>query len=133
MLKHLKVTHILNSAYSEMHSFLFVNTSQNYYRERKFDCNFLGLSAVDCPTYKLSKFFQQASDFIDLAVNCPDGNWLHFTFVMLWVTTVMTFFRFVGKILVHCRQGVSRSATFVIVYLMISKKMTGREAVTLVR
>ncbi|XP_037051961.1 dual specificity protein phosphatase 3-like [Bradysia coprophila] len=110
LLKQMKMTHILNAAYSEKTSFLYVNTSQNFYRDRKFECNFLGLSAVDCPTYKLSKYFQQASDFIDLALNFPQG-----------------------KILVHCRQGVSRSATFVIIYLMIKKKMTGREAVTLVR
>lgn len=74
ILRKMKMTHILNAAYSEKHSFLYVNTSQNYYRDRKFECNFLGLSAVDCPTYKLSKYFQQASDFIDLALSSPQGN-----------------------------------------------------------
>lgn len=68
------MTHVLNAAYSEKVSFLYVNTSQKYYADRKFDCNFLGLSAVDCPTYKLSKYFQEACDFIDLAVNFPQGN-----------------------------------------------------------
>lgn len=74
ILRKMKMTHILNAAYSEKTSFLYVNTSQSYYRDRKFECNFLGLSAVDCPTYKLSKYFQQASDFIDLAVNFPQGT-----------------------------------------------------------
>lgn len=68
------MTHVLNAAYSEKTSFLYVNTSQKYYSDRKFECNFLGLSAVDCLTYKLSKYFTQASEFIDLAVNYPEGN-----------------------------------------------------------
>lgn len=70
----MKITHILNAAYSERKSFLYVNTSQNFYRDSEFECNFLGLSAVDCPTYKLSKYFQQATDFIDLALNFPQGK-----------------------------------------------------------
>jgi protein-tyrosine phosphatase len=110
LLKQMEVTHILNAAYSEKTSFLYVNTSQSFYKDRKFECIFLGLSAVDCTTYKLAKYFQQASDFIDLALSSSQG-----------------------KILVHCRQGVSRSATFVIIFLMIKKKLTGREAVALVR
>ncbi len=74
LLKRMKVTHILNAAYSEKHSFLYVNTSQSYYNERQYECNFLGLSAVDCPTYKLAKYFQQACDYIDLAVSLPHGT-----------------------------------------------------------
>lgn len=68
------MTHILNAAYSEKTSFLYVNTSQSFYTDRKFKCTFLGLSAVDCPTYKLTKFFQRAIDFIDAAVNTHQGN-----------------------------------------------------------
>lgn len=70
----MKVTHVLNAAYSEKTSFLYVNTSQTFYSDRKFECNFLGLSAVDCPTYKMTKYFQQAIDFIDAAVNSTKGN-----------------------------------------------------------
>lgn len=70
----MKMTHILNAAYSEKTSFLYVNTSQKFYKDRQFECNFLGLSAVDCPTYKMSKYFKEASDFIDLALTFPQGK-----------------------------------------------------------
>jgi protein-tyrosine phosphatase len=40
---------------------------------------------------------------------------------------------YVGKILVHCRQGVSRSASLVIAYLVMKKDMHLVEACQLVR
>lgn len=40
---------------------------------------------------------------------------------------------FLGKVLVHCLQGLSRSATLVLAFLMIKKGMTVTEAVETVR
>lgn len=40
---------------------------------------------------------------------------------------------FVGKVLVHCLQGLSRSATLVLAFLIIKKGMSVTEAVELVR
>jgi len=38
-----------------------------------------------------------------------------------------------GKVLVHCREGISRSATVVLAFLMIHRNMTVQEAVRTVR
>ena len=42
-------------------------------------------------------------------------------------------FVFTGRIFVHCFQGISRSASLVLAYLMIYQKIPLPEAVTLVR
>lgn len=43
------------------------------------------------------------------------------------------FIWFSGKVFVHCHQGISRSATLVLAYLMIYKRMTAKQAVQIVR
>lgn len=64
---------------------------------------------MDMTSFHLYPYFEQAAQFIDDAL------------------------RQNGKVLVHCRQGISRSATLVIAFLMIKRGMNVQEAVRRVR
>ncbi|KAL5006718.1 hypothetical protein ScPMuIL_015524 [Solemya velum] len=104
-LKRLGMTHILNSALGKDN--FHVNTNHVMYR--KVGMEFLGLESDDMRFFQLHPFFNKAADFIE---KCLSSG---------------------GKVLVHCVQGVSRSATLVIAYLMIKCHMTVQDALRLVR
>ncbi|ODN06105.1 Dual specificity phosphatase DUPD1 [Orchesella cincta] len=103
------ITHVLNASYITSASSLGVNTSAQFYQIRSFKCEFLGIPALDIMTFKISPFFDQAANFIESALNSN------------------------GKVLVHCYMGVSRSATLVMAYLMLKKKMSATEALSQLR
>ncbi|OXA50272.1 dual specificity protein phosphatase 3 [Folsomia candida] len=107
-LAHLGVTHIINAACG-VDSIRFVDTSELFYISRNYKCKFLGIPAMDVPTYQLNRYFNETSAFIDDAVQSG------------------------GKCLIHCIQGISRSATLVIAYLMMKKELTVYDALSLVR
>lgn len=104
-LEMLGITHLLNAA--EGKRFGFVNTNSNYYADTVI--KYLGLSIKDLPTEDISKYFHTAANFIDEAISTR------------------------GKVFVHCVQGVSRSATCVLAYLMIKKDMLAVNAIHLIR
>ncbi|XP_059144831.1 dual specificity protein phosphatase 3-like isoform X2 [Physella acuta] len=104
-MKRLGVTHVLNSALGK--DAYHVNTNHVMYKKK--DIEFLGIEATDFINCNLSKYFNTASNFIQEGVS---GG---------------------GKVFVHCVQGVSRSATLVIAYLMIKHHMTVQDALRLVR
>ncbi|XP_020287764.1 dual specificity protein phosphatase 3 isoform X2 [Pseudomyrmex gracilis] len=104
-LKTLGITHILNAA--EGKRFGFVNTDSNYYADTTM--KYLGLPIKDLPTADISEYFHVTASFIDEALTRG------------------------GKAFVHCMQGVSRSATCVIAYLMIKKNMLAVDAINLLR
>lgn len=54
-----------------------------------------------------------------------------FSFLIQKIITRILLFS--EKVLVHCSQGISRSSTFAIAYLMIKKHMTIQEAVRQIR
>ncbi len=72
------------------------------------DFKYKSIPADDVPTFKLSKYFDECARFID------DG-------------------RKVGKVLVHCAAGVSRSATIVVCYVMRHLGKSSADALTYVK
>ncbi|XP_011660425.1 dual specificity protein phosphatase 3 [Strongylocentrotus purpuratus] len=105
-LKTLGITHVLNCAHGR--KFFHVDTDQKFYDELKI--KFLGLGVSDFPQSNIKQHFDTAFKFMDEALQHENG-----------------------KVLVHCVQGYSRSATIAIAYLMVSRNMTAQQAATTVR
>lgn len=76
---------------------------------KKTNFRYMGFPLVDQPSSDISRYFYIAAKFIENGIN---GG---------------------GKVLVHCMVGMSRSATCVLAYLMICKKMSAAEAIRTVR
>uniref|UniRef100_A0A8C9MU01 Dual specificity protein phosphatase n=1 Tax=Serinus canaria TaxID=9135 RepID=A0A8C9MU01_SERCA len=105
-LQHLGITHVLNAA--EGKSFMHVNTNAEFYEGSGI--RYHGIKANDTQEFNLSRYFEEAADFIDKALSQKDG-----------------------KVLVHCREGYSRSPTLVIAYLMLRQGLDVRAALCAVR
>ncbi|KAL3841906.1 hypothetical protein ACJMK2_019995 [Sinanodonta woodiana] len=104
-LRNLGITHILNCALGKDD----YHVNSNHVMYRPVNIKFMGIEADDMCTFNLTPWFKKAADFIEEAVS---GG---------------------GKVMVHCVQGVSRSATILIAYLMLKQKMTVQQAVRSVR
>ncbi|MCL4167356.1 UNVERIFIED_CONTAM: hypothetical protein GTU68_026593, partial [Idotea baltica] len=109
LLKELKVTHVLNAAHGKNDEYYggFVNTSFANYD--KAGIKFMGIPALDTPSFYLRSYFRQAADFIENSLR--NG----------------------GKVLIHCQCGISRSATLIAAYLMLKKGMDCQEALATIR
>ncbi|UYV66581.1 DUSP3 [Cordylochernes scorpioides] len=107
LLKRIGVTHVLNAAQGKERELSLVNTSPAFYRHAGIQ--FLGIEALDHVCFKLDNYFDKAANFIQKALESG------------------------GKVLVHCRAGISRSATLVIAFLMIKKGLSVQEALKTVR
>jgi len=102
-LRRLGITHVLNASCFDVY------TGEPFYKSRNFKCGYLGIPAVDHESFRLSPFFEEACRFIDGAMSHG------------------------GKVMVHCREGISRSATLVLAYLINRKGMPVGDAVRSVR
>lgn len=93
---------------------------------------------IDAPTTDISRYFYVAAKFIDSAIS-SGGKWGFLSSPSLYLPlsfSVAQLIRlpfFTGKILVHCLVGMSRSATCVLAYLMICRKMSAVDAIRTVR
>lgn len=108
LLRRMGVTHVLNAACGRDASLCLVNTGPALYRAAGI--RFLGIEALDVSVFRLDRFFDEAADFIERALAEPGG-----------------------RVFVHCHQGISRSATLVLAFLMLRRRLSAREAVRLVR
>jgi len=104
-LKDLGITHLVNASMGKKVN--QTDTDDEFYKE--FQIKFHGIPALDIFTFKMSPYFEASAEFIDKALQ---EN---------------------GKVYVHCKQGISRSATIVLSFLMHKRKMELKEAVTTVR
>lgn len=105
VLKSLGVTHIVNAAHGSKYN--QVNTSPEFYQD--FNITFHGIPALDIMTYKILPHLRPAAEFI-LKAHQDEG-----------------------VVYVHCQQGVSRSATVVLAYLMLHHNYPLIEAVYTIR
>lgn len=104
-LRKLGITHVINAAEGRYYG--YVNTSRSYYRDTPI--KYLGLPMADWPSTDITRHFSSASDFINDAISSR------------------------GKVFVHCVQGVSRSATCVVAYLMLKRGLRAPDAIRTVR
>ncbi|KAL5280773.1 DUSP3 family protein [Megaselia abdita] len=105
-LRAMGITHVLNAA--EGTKYGQVDTGHIYYRDMP-KLRYMGFQVIDQITSDISRYFYLAAKFIENALNSG------------------------GKVLVHCLVGMSRSATCVIAYLMICRKMSAAEAIRKIR
>ncbi|XP_063035199.1 dual specificity protein phosphatase 3 isoform X2 [Melospiza melodia melodia] len=68
-LQHLGITHVLNAA--EGKSFMHVNTNAEFYEGSGI--RYHGIKANDTQEFNLSRYFEEAADFIDKALSQKDG------------------------------------------------------------
>ncbi|KAI0977878.1 hypothetical protein GJ496_001893 [Pomphorhynchus laevis] len=105
VLKRLGITHVLNAAQGSMLGQVATNATYYYH----FNIDFFGIPALDSLNFNMMPYFESAADFIDSAI------------------------RKRGTVYVHCKVGVSRSASIVLAYLMIKKQMTLENAIKYVQ
>ncbi|XP_063290322.1 dual specificity protein phosphatase 13B-like isoform X2 [Pelobates fuscus] len=95
VLRELGITHILNAASGKYR----INTGPEFYKDLNID--YYGVEADDDANFDLSVYFHPAAQFIRTGLQSNKG-----------------------KVLVHCAMGISRAASIVLAFLMISEGLT---------
>ncbi|XP_014667516.1 PREDICTED: dual specificity protein phosphatase 3-like [Priapulus caudatus] len=105
LLKSVGITHVLNTAQGTRYA--QVNTNQAYYTD--LGITYYGIFAEDTSRYNLSVHFSECAYFIDSALKSG------------------------GKVVVHCYQGISRSATITAAFLLLKRGMSADKALRTLR
>ncbi|XP_014250537.1 dual specificity protein phosphatase 3-like [Cimex lectularius] len=104
-LKRIGITHVVNAAQGQIIG--QVNTSAEFYSD--IGIKYKGITLSDFSVSDASEYFKEVADFMDDAIGSN------------------------GKVFVHCMMGKSRSAVFVLAYLMLKRGHTASEAISIVR
>lgn len=129
------INYVLNTA--EGKRYTQVDTDHLYYR----DCpglRYKGFQLMDLPSTDISRYFHIAANFIDEGIS-SGGMCSHNITVkkvpshFMPVTNPHLENFLLGRVLVHCFMGVSRSATCALAFLMIKRGMSLAEALGTVR
>ncbi|KAM9323759.1 dual specificity protein phosphatase 13B-like [Gastrophryne carolinensis] len=100
VLRQLGITHIVNAAAGKYR----INTGPEFYRDLNID--YYGVEADDHPLFDMSVHFSSVAHFIRVGLQSPNG-----------------------KVLVHCAMGISRAASLVLAFLMISEGLSVVDAI----
>ncbi|XP_052427293.1 dual specificity phosphatase 29-like [Carassius gibelio] len=103
-LKEMGITHILNTAAYKEYLQGKIDTRAEYYTE--MNITYYGVLVMDEQKFDVSKDLFPASEFIHKALSNSEN-----------------------KLLLHCSEGVSRSATFFLAYLMIHHEILLEDAI----
>uniref|UniRef100_S4R851 Dual specificity protein phosphatase n=1 Tax=Petromyzon marinus TaxID=7757 RepID=S4R851_PETMA len=106
-LHRLGVTHVLNAAHGT--TLMHVETGPAFYEGSGIVYH--GIPACDLDSYDLGKFFEEGAEFIEKALSHPKA----------------------GRVLVHCREGYSRSPSLVVAFLMLRRGRDVQSALRQVR
>ena len=124
-LKELRITHIVNCASPVLKNGIeiieskcyAVHLNASYYSEIGItEANYMAIPAIDDPNFDISQFFEKATHFIDTALNPSDAM------PSKEMAAAASAASNSAKVVVHCAKGRSRSATIVIVYLLMRKR-----------
>ncbi|XP_078733129.1 corrinoid adenosyltransferase MMAB-like isoform X2 [Lampetra fluviatilis] len=105
-LHRLGVTHVLNAAHGT--TLMHVETGAEFYEGSGIAYH--GVPACDLDSYDLGKYFEEGAEFIEKALSHPKG-----------------------RVLVHCREGYSRSPSLVVAFLMLRRGRDVQSALRQVR
>jgi protein-tyrosine phosphatase len=117
---------VLNAAQGR--KFTQIDTNQEYYDD--LGIKYFGCKLMDLASARIDQYIDEAVEFIHQAIDVKKGKvLLKFSFECFFFVIIIFFL--IGKILIHCYMGVSRSATFMLAYMIKYKHLTLEEAIRL--